>query len=393
MKLWKRAVGVLKDKRSIYVAGVSRRTSYRNPQLEAIIIKATSHDDSFVDYKNFQRVYQWARTSPLYMKPLIWSLSNRMDKTRSWVVALKGLMLIHGIICCKIPAVQRIGRLPFDLSSFADGHSRPSKAWGFNVFVRAYFAYLDQRSMLIVSETKAMMAAASSRPDLAEELERLATWQALLDLLLQVRPQAENVRKVGLIFEAMICVVTEVFEVYGRIRRAIDRAVSRVYDASPSSPPPGKAEACLAIGILRKARAQGDELSFFFELCREMGVLNASFCPRVDRIPDEEDFREIERIIDGVSKRELSLDCGDHDHDDQDCAIVVVDHGESENYSSKTIITDKWEVFDDDQDYFNSRRMMEKENEVASNDHALMLLPPPPPPPAPPLVLPDLITF
>lgn len=184
MKLWKRAVGILKDKNSIHLAGLSRRTPYRNPHLEAIVIKATSHDDSSVDYKNFQRVYQWARTSPLYMKPLIWSLSTRMEKTRSWIVALKGLMLIHGVFCCKIPAIQRIGRLPFDLSSFTDGHS--SRAWGFNAFVRAYFAYLDKRSTFVSSEV--LKPLPSTEAPLSEELRRLVTWQSLFDLLLQVTP-------------------------------------------------------------------------------------------------------------------------------------------------------------------------------------------------------------
>ncbi|KAF4353949.1 hypothetical protein F8388_011117 [Cannabis sativa] len=239
MKLWKRAVGVLKDKRSIYVAGVSRRTSYRNPHLEAIIIKATSHDDSFVDYKNFQRVYQWARTSPLYMKPLIWSLSNRMDKTRTWLL-----------------------------------HSRENNN--------------------------------AKKSSLGEELRRLVTWQSLMDLLLQVRPQGENMRRVGLIFEAMICVVTEVFEVYEKMRRLISQAVARAYEDDHIWPRPG--------------------------MLREMGVLNASFSPKVERIPAEEDFRELVRIVDRVSNintREdeiLSLDYEDHD-DHQDGTIVnIVDH-------------------------------------------------------------------
>ncbi|XP_062113218.1 putative clathrin assembly protein At1g25240 [Humulus lupulus] len=400
MKLWKRAVGVLKDKRSIYVAGVTRRTSYRNPHLEAIIIKATSHDDSFVDYKNFQRVYQWARTSPLYTKPLIWSLSNRMDKTRTWVVALKGLMLIHGVICCKIPALQRIGRLPFDLSSFTDGHTKPSKSWGFNAFVRAYFAYLDQRSFLVFSETNRANTTSSSKTisSLAEELRRLVTWQALMDLLLQVRPQAENMRRVGLVFEAMICVVTEVFEVHEKIRKSISQAVARAYDHS--APPPGTVEVGLARGILRKATVQGDELCLFFELCREMGVLNASFCPKVERIPAEEDFRELMRIVDGVcnTKEELSLDHRDHrDHDHDQSqdrgTIVIVDHRDQDERSSKTIITEKWEIFDEDHhhhhrpDYNHSKRSTVTDH-YDSNRQLIVLSHPPPT-----LALPDLITF
>ncbi|KAM6546732.1 hypothetical protein CsatB_027468 [Cannabis sativa] len=402
MKLWKRAVGVLKDKRSIYVAGVSRRTSYRNPHLEAIIIKATSHDDSFVDYKNFQRVYQWARTSPLYMKPLIWSLSNRMDKTRTWVVALKGLMLIHGVICCKIPAIQRIGRLPFDLSSFSDGHTKPSKAWGFNAFIRAYFAYLDQKSFLTFSEIKENNNAKKS--SLGEELRRLVTWQSLMDLLLQVRPQGENMRRVGLVFEAMICVVTEVFEVYEKMRRLISQAVARAYEDDHIWPRPGDVEVNLANGIMKKATVQGDELCLFFELCREMGVLNASFSPKVERIPAEEDFRELVRIVDRVSKintREdeiLSLDYEDHD-DHQDGTIVIVDHNydDEQSYSSKTIITDKWEIFDEE-NYDQNKTLMlvstdhhhhHHDLDSSNHDHQLIMLSPPPTITA----LPDLITF
>ncbi|KAM6567550.1 hypothetical protein CsatA_026678 [Cannabis sativa] len=398
MKLWKRAVGVLKDKRSIYVAGVSRRTSYRNPHLEAIIIKATSHDDSFVDYKNFQRVYQWARTSPLYMKPLIWSLSNRMDKTRTWVVALKGLMLIHGVICCKIPAIQRIGRLPFDLSSFSDGHTKSSKAWGFNAFIRAYFAYLDQKCFLTFSEIKENNNAKKS--SLGEELRRLVTWQSLMDLLLQVRPQGENMRRVGLVFEAMICVVTEVFEVYEKMRRLISQAVARAYEDDHIWPRPGDVEVNLANGIMKKATVQGDELCLFFELCREMGVLNASFSPKVERIPAEEDFRELVRIVDRVSKintREdeiLSLDYEDHD-DHQDGTIVIVDHNydDEQSYSSKTIITDKWEIFDEENYDQNKTLMLVSTDhhhlDSSNHDHQLIMLSPPPTITA----LPDLITF
>lgn len=170
---------------------------------------------------------------------------------------------------------------------------------------------------------------------------------------------------VGLIFEAMICIVTEVLEVYSRICRGIARALLRVYDS------PGKKveEARLALGVLQKATAQGDELSLFFELCSAMGVLNASCCPTIERIP-EEDVRDLERIINGsVSKKENIIldDCDvkDNDNDDQKAIVVIRqdqdDHGKSE--SMKTIVTDKWEVFDEE--YFP--RLMTNEEKGVSD--------------------------
>ncbi|RVW34600.1 putative clathrin assembly protein [Vitis vinifera] len=89
MKLWNRASGNLKDRNSIWMASISRRSPNRNPDLEAAIIRATSHDETYVDYRNAQRVFAWVKTSPAYLKPLIWALSKRMEKTRSWVVPSK----------------------------------------------------------------------------------------------------------------------------------------------------------------------------------------------------------------------------------------------------------------------------------------------------------------
>lgn len=101
-------------------------------------------------------------------------------------------MLIHGVFCCQIPSVQRIGRLPFDLSGFKDGHSSPSKTWGYDAFVRSYYAYLDQKSAFISSEAKNLKKAL--KPTLLDELIKLQRWQSMLDMLLQVRPLDENMK-------------------------------------------------------------------------------------------------------------------------------------------------------------------------------------------------------
>ncbi|KAF3432047.1 hypothetical protein FNV43_RR26786 [Rhamnella rubrinervis] len=386
MKLWKKVSGAIKDRNSIWVSSLTRRTSFRNPDLEAIVIKATSHDDSLVDYKNFQRVYLWLRTSPLHLKPLVWSISMRMEKTRDWIVALKGLMLIHGVFCCKLPNIHNIGRLPFDLSSFSDGHSRPSQSWGYNGFIRAYFAYLDQKSALLSSETRQLhngqscKVADDDQNSLMEKLRKLKTWQSMLDMLLQVKPKAENMRTNLIIKEAMICVVTEIFEVYSTICRGIAQALLRIYAA------PAKPEASMALEVVHRSASQGDQLSLYFEFCTGYGVLRESECPKIEQIPDE-DVRELERIINGACiKKGLLLRENDTESvkTTKDKAIVVRASnygggGGGEIVESKrvltTIITDKWEVFDEDlrvteEDHDHRKAIVSTTNAAAQNPFA-----------------------
>ncbi|XP_059448430.1 putative clathrin assembly protein At1g25240 [Corylus avellana] len=344
MRLWKRAAGALKDRNSIWLASISRRTPYRNPDLEALVIKATSHDESYVDYKNAQRVFQWVRTSAIYLKPLIRALSMRMEKTRSWVVALKGLMLMHGVFHCKTPAVQMIGRLPFDLSNFSDGHSKMGKTWGYDVFIRAYFLFLDQKSALLGSEMKLQKGRIwLTEEPFTEELTRLQKWQSLLDVLLQIKPRTEDMI-VTLVLEAMDCVVVEIFEVYSRICSGIAQALLQVYEVG------GKDEAEMALVVLQKARVQSEELAMFFEFCRDIGVINASEFPNVEQIPDE-DFRDLEQIINGEFKGK-SLDGNGMPPEDMRAIVLkesgaIVEQRESKSVL-KTIITEKWEVFEED---------------------------------------------
>ncbi|KAI4373184.1 hypothetical protein MLD38_011340 [Melastoma candidum] len=346
-KLWKRAAGVIKDKNSLWVASVSRRSAYRNPDLEASVIKATSHDEARIDYKNAQRVYSWIRASPaLHMKPLLWSLSYRMDRTRSWVVAIKGLMLLHGVFCCKLPVLSKIGRLPFDLSNFSDAHSSASRTWGYDAFVRAYFTFLDQKSTFLSVDgdlnRKIKSKDAWRAQPIIGDIHSLQKLQSLLDLLLQIRPQMECMKTACLIREAMDCVIIEIFDVYSKICHCIAIVLSKIYTAT-------RVEASMALSVLQQANTQGDELSRFFEFCRSIRVLNASEFLKVERIPDE-DIREVERIANETptpldrKNRELELAIVPAMNKEVELAIVPVVQGKSLH----TVVTDKWEVFEDD---------------------------------------------
>ncbi|KDP38182.1 hypothetical protein JCGZ_04825 [Jatropha curcas] len=349
MKLWLRAAGALKDRTSLLVANLSPKGSYRNPDLETAIIKATSHNDSYVDYKNTQRVFAWVRASPVSMKPLIYALTTRMEKTQSWVVALKGLMLMHGVFCCKTQAVLRIGKLPFDLSNFTDGHSKPRKMWGFNTFIRCYYSFLDQRSMLLYHQRK------QTEDSILQELIKLKNLQCLLDLLLQIKPLNKNMRQT-LILDAMDCVIIEIFDIYSKICNGIAKILLSIYSV-------GKTEASMALRVLQKAVRQGEDLALYFDFCRDFGVFNAMEVPQVTNI-SEEDIRELERIINGFS-----------DDTKEDVVISTIVEEDNKPNNLKTIITEKWEVFEDDLKIFNERNENIAETPFQKNCVPLDLVP------------------
>ncbi|KAH1040696.1 hypothetical protein J1N35_042439 [Gossypium stocksii] len=334
MGLWKKVTGIIKDKNSIVWANFSGKSAFRNPDLEISIIKATSHDEYHIDKRNAQIVFSWIRASPISLRPLVWALSRRMEKTRSWVVAVKGLMLMHGVFYCKVPAVEKMGRLPFDLSSFTDGHTTSGKTWGFNAFVREYYAFLDQRALVLSGKDNRK---ADKRSPMAQQLSKIQKLQSLQDMLLQVKPRAENM-KLPLILEAMDCIIIEIYDVYSRICTEITKVLLNIYSVK-------KPEAATALKVLQKAMTQGEELSLFFESCKEFGVMNANEFPTVAQIPKEE-VEELERIVNGASDMTMTThedSVGDCSIEENDETAAIVEHKEA----LKTVITDKWVVFDE----------------------------------------------
>ncbi|KAE8668999.1 putative Homeobox protein 32 [Hibiscus syriacus] len=348
MGLWNRITGVIKDKKSVVLANFPGKSSYRSAVLETAIINATSHDEGRIDKRSAQIVFSWIRASPISIRPLLWALSTRMDKTRSWVVAIKGLMLMHGVFHCNVPAVQKMGRLPFDLSSFSDEYSGPSRTWGFNAFIREYYAFLDQRAT-IWSEKDYRKGDQGSL--MSQQLTRLDKWQSLLDMLLQVRPRAQNM-KLGLILEAMDCIIIEIYDVYSRICTEITNVLLSVYSAE-------KSEAASALKILQKATVQGEQLSSFLEFCKEFGVLNASEIPMISQIPEEE-VEELKRIINGASH--MITVCKGHEDP------AVVEYKEVKE-RFKTVITEEWVVFDE-----NTKINEENNDKISSAQESAALI-------------------
>ncbi|MED6216402.1 hypothetical protein PIB30_007380 [Stylosanthes scabra] len=354
MRVWKRAAGALKDRYRIWLAKFSL---HGHPDLERVVIKATSHNEQCMDYKSIQRVFQWLRSSPLYLKPLLYTLSTRMDNTTSWVVAIKGLMLIHGVFCFDLPTVQMLRRLPFDMLHFSNGHLDPDKAWGYNAFIRAYYSYLDLKSSYVCAQARRRNRMGKKMEEtVIEELQNLEKIQGLIDAILHLKPQNPSMHVV-LVLEAMDCVIDEILEVYESYCKGMERVIMKIFDMG------GKVEAGMAVRIIERGEIQGEKLGLYFEFCKEIGVLNGSDCPMILKV-SEKDVKELKGIIiDGVNEKKMMIkknkNMDDEDENDvvekmmknENMAIVVRDCIDNNDLLMKrTMITDQWEVFDDGDD-------------------------------------------
>ncbi|CAO2188537.1 unnamed protein product [Urochloa humidicola] len=369
---WRRAAAAVKDKRSLCLtrvaalrpaprsggAGGFAASALRSPEVESAVIRATSHDERFVDCASAARVFALARSSPPAMRPLMWALARRAGRTRCWAVALKALMLAHGLLLRSdlAPRAARLGRVPFDLADFRDRSSPPSISSGLSAFVRAYFRFLDTRSLFSAQDDLDAdddVTAADDEED--ARLDRVTKQQHLLDLLMQIRPYGDGMEQ-GLVLEAMDCVVIEIFEVYSQVCTGIARFLVAVLWSAPTTPRqrPGETVAAArrrrgaqGMRVLRKAAEQSKQLSAYFELCRSLGVLNAAEFPAVECVPDD-DIRELEKIIMSHVVEDGNTNKEEKEKEAKALTLVAV---EGTGVASRTtVVTKEWVVFDDDED-------------------------------------------
>ncbi|KAL0296532.1 UNVERIFIED_CONTAM: putative clathrin assembly protein [Sesamum radiatum] len=118
----------------------------------------------------------------------------------------------------------------------------------------------------------------------------------------------------------------------------------------------------MALNVVQKAIQHGDDLSYYFEFCQKIGVVYASQFPVIDRIP-EEGINELKEIIksfaEGSHLEESRQDegrKGSVDQADGKNHTSIHEEEKSNFYGDdefRTIITDKWESFDDDIMYKN----------------------------------------
>ncbi|KAM0007448.1 putative ANTH domain, ENTH domain, ANTH domain superfamily protein [Helianthus debilis subsp. tardiflorus] len=288
-----RASDALKDTISLFLVNVTPCLAYRNPDIEVAVIKATSHDNSHIDYQSAQRIFAWIRVSGHYVHPVMSALTTRMERTHNWTVALKGLMLLHGITSCKVSTVQKIGKLPFDLSNFKD---RNPNLYHYEAFIRAYYRYLDIKTSFMQRHSREEKKGSirdgikqkTKQVSMMQDLVWLQDLQDLLDMLLEIKPQSEKMMNV-LVLEAMDCIMIEIFDIYSRICKGIAEVLMRAYSI-------GKPKAQMAFSILQKSAVQAENLSQYIDFCKEFGVDKASECPKIAHI-NEHDIRALEQVL------------------------------------------------------------------------------------------------
>ncbi|KAG0543936.1 hypothetical protein BDA96_02G231900 [Sorghum bicolor] len=354
---WRRAAAALKDRRSLLLARLRPRRAGHHRELEAAVIRATSHEDRWMDYRSAARVFAWARSSPSCLRPAMCALARRARRTRCWVVALKSLMVAHGILLRSglAPSAARAGRVvPFELADFRDrssfSSSSAARSLAFSAFVRAYFRFLDYRSHLAAQvDTDGDDAAnkCSDDPQTAF-LDRIAKKQFLLDLLLQIRPYGDGM-EVPLVLEAMDCALIEIFQVYGEICTGIARFLVSGVQCRPAKPTMDKAATAEGVKVLWRAVEQGAQLSSYFDLCRGLGVANARKLPAAFVRLKDDDVRDLERI--------LMTDIQDDNSDEAEpepeaegmaAPADVKDAGPTSTTTTVVTTTTEWVAFDEE---------------------------------------------
>ncbi|XP_066160441.1 uncharacterized protein [Oryza sativa Japonica Group] len=169
-------------------------------------------------------------------------------------------------------AAHRVGaraaRTADALADFRDRSAPRGKSPAFSAFVRAYFRFLNYRSLLAAEED----IAGDGDDHCVARLERITKLQFLLELLLQIRPYCDGM-EVPLVLEAMDCALIEILQVYGEICTGVARFLVGV-PAPTTRPRQTKSTAAAGIKVLRKAAEKSAQLSSYFELCRSLGVVN-----------------------------------------------------------------------------------------------------------------------
>jgi hypothetical protein len=312
------------------------------------VIRATSHEDRWMDYGSAARVFAWARTSPSSLRPAMWALACRARRTRCWVVALKALMVAHGLLLRSglAPPAARAGRVPFELADFRDrsSSSSPARSQAFSALVRAYFRFLDYRSLFAAQEDTdggGVDAECCSGYQMAL-LDRIAKRQFLLELLLHIRPYADGM-EVPLVLEAMDCALVDIFQVYGEISTGIARfLVSGI--PGPARPPLRKAAAAAGVKVLWRAAEQSAQLSSYFDLCRGLGVVNARKLPAAFVRLKDDDVRHLERILMGDAQDDAS----DEAEVEGTAPADVTKDAAGSASTMTTLVTTEWVAFEED---------------------------------------------
>lgn len=325
----RKAIGAVKDQTSISIAKVAGNIA---PDLEVLVVKATSHDEDPADEKYFREIISLTSSSRGYVNAFVATVSKRLSKTHDWIVALKALMLVHRLLVDGHPLFEeevvhatRRGMRVLNMSDFRD--ESHSNSWDHTGFVRFYATYLDEKVEFVVFERKlkgnverkfcesddgfgqreyrddfdyGMPRRSRSYGDANDDsvereqrrevtpiremkpervLGKLNQLLRILDRILACRPTglAKNSR---LVLVALYLVVKESFGLYVEICEALGVLLDRFTEME-------YADCVKGFDMYVSAAKMIDELVGFYGWCKDMGIARSSEYPEVQRITNE----------------------------------------------------------------------------------------------------------
>ncbi|RZB81280.1 probable clathrin assembly protein At4g32285 [Glycine soja] len=299
----RKAIGVVKDQTSISIAKVAGNLA---PDLEVLIVKATSHEQVPADEKYVREILTLTSLSRSYINASLVTISKRLNKTRDWIVAIKALLLVHRLLVDAHPAFEeeivhstRLGTSRIlNMSDFRD--DAHSNSWDQVGFVRVYSLYLDAKVDFVAYRRKLSGGVVESvefrdefgsaerernevtpvREMGAERvLKRLNRLLRMLDRVLGCRPSGAA-KNNSLVLVALYQVVRDSFKLYAEVCDVLGVLLDRFTEM--------EYEHCVkAFDSYVSAAKMMDELVGFYGWCKDTGIARSSEYPDVQRITDK----------------------------------------------------------------------------------------------------------
>ncbi|XP_054803931.1 putative clathrin assembly protein At1g03050 [Prosopis cineraria] len=316
-KIWKEALGAVKDQTSIGLAKVGSTTSVAD--LDVAIVKATKHNETPADEKHIREILSLTSYSRSNISACISAISRRLSRTRSWTVALKTLVLIQRLLQEGDPAYEqeiffatRRGTRLLNMSDFRD--SSTANSWDFSAFVRMYALYLDERLEYKMQNKRGRRSSfgyedededvrdnrdryivtyrdrdieknrseSLGRSTPLQEMRTEAMFskmqhlQLLLERFLACRPtgEAKNHR---IVMVALYPILKESFLIYYDMTEILGIMIDRFEDL--------EVQDCSKVyDIFCRVGKQYDELDLFYAWNKSMGIARSSEFPDIERI-------------------------------------------------------------------------------------------------------------